>query len=808
MSCGGRGNKPMNEDNLPYGLPVVTVVNGTISCPTDNTTADSADIKLSDVSLPITANNNNNNNDHVKPNGNGSLHHRPSWKFWQRLSMRRPNRKSPLAVSKARSQSTNDVDGNLPDVVTDDSSGLKRTSSLKPPPKPPRLFLFRSSSINTPRSSVVIESNRNSFVLSQAYQTGSGDRNSKQAIEVSKKHSTETAQPHELQKAEENISVEQDLINKLTESLSSKYNSLPVQKSQSFNQTGVSGDKSVVWRQKKNSSTGKIKIVSPELNRKVRARRKCSDITAQDRHVLIMQSATELLCQKIDPFIIIEDLTEAGLLGKEDLLAFRGHPDSRIICETIVQSIIDRDYQSFIKFCDLLRSKTDLTTVAAVLEAMKSVYDIIYEVPANEGGNRSPIVEDEKNISFDVVYYSLETGKIRSVVELEKSRNTDNKRHSRDVLSFKRNSRLSFHSLTSEASSIFNEDMISTGLPMVTVAIAGHDLSREKARALAKVIENNSCILELHVGKTHIKGPDMEHISNALVNCWGLNVLDLRLNNICNEGAVYMANVLLHNKCLRQLNLSSTGMDSEGCKILAEALRTNTTLVDLDLSFVDVGDGGCLALSDTLKQNRSLKKLRLRSANISWIGCGFLMAGLEIGKTVTDLDLSRNFIGDKGAEMLLSHMKDDSSLKELILENCGFTTTGSVILSDIILTNKSLKHLDLSVNFIGDQGISKLSNALERNKHIKTLGLNMCGISNDGFAKLLDILESNTTVTLLKMCFNRLGREHTNPEATSDNLKYRIRIVTSSNPKLKLLLWGNTFDESPPAVSIGEKPAL
>ncbi|KAH3820255.1 hypothetical protein DPMN_122000 [Dreissena polymorpha] len=71
----------------------------------------------------------------------------------------------------------------------------------------------------------------------------------------------------------------------------------------------------------------------------------------------------------------------------------------------------------------------------------------------------------------------------------------------------------------------------------------------------------------------------------------------------------------------------------------------------------------------------------------------------------------------------------------------------------------------------------------------------MCGISNDGFSKLLDILESNTTLALLKLCYNRLGKENVDPEATSDNLKYRIRIVTSSNPKLKLLLWRNTFDE-------------
>ena len=93
-------------------------------------------------------------------------------------------------------------------------------------------------------------------------------------------------------------------------------------------------------------------------------------------------------------------------------------------------------------------------------------------------------------------------------------------------------------------------------------------------------------------------------------------------------------------------------------------------------------------------------------------------------------------------------------------------------MSNVILSNKTLTNLDLSVNFIADTGITKLSAALERNKSIKTIGLNMCGNTNDEFSKLLDVLECNPTMTLLKLCYNRLGKEHTNPSATSDALQY------------------------------------
>ena len=643
------------------------------------------------------------------------------------------------------------VSVNLPDVV--DQSESPQTCA-KPPPKPPR-------SLKTESDRIVNGTGKNTDDNVKDYENVNTN-----GLVISSPVANVNSQP--------------------PASVLPKYNSLP-----------NNAVPSSVTRRLQSPTSGKIKIVSPELTRKSpsKPRKKSGEVTADDRHIFILQSACELLVQKVDPFMIIDKLAEKCLLDSTALSIFRNPLDNRYIIESIMQTIMDNDYQAFLTFCEILRSVADFTSVVAVLDAMRAIYDVIYEVSVN-ASNTSPILDDEKTVSFDVVYYSLDTGKVRSVVELEKLRNTENKRHSRDLLSYKRNSRLSFHSLTSEVSSVFNEDIINNGLPMVTVAINGHALCLAKAVALSTVISEHSCILELHVGKTHLRGLDMSHICGALSQNTNVSVLDLRLNNIGNEGATHIANALMTNKTLKRLNLSSTGIDCEGIKRIADALRVNSGLGELDLSFLDIGDTGCVALADMMKVNRSLKKLRLRSGSITWFGCGCLLEGLEIGKHVTELDLSRNFIGDAGIDMLLRHLKDDSSLREVNLENCGITASGCGILSDVILTNKSLRHLDLSVNFIGDQGIMKLSNALDRNKHIRTLGLNMCGISNDGFSKILDILEGNPTLTLLKLCYNRLGREHDNPEATSDNLKYRVRIVTSSNPKLKLLLWGNTFDET------------
>ncbi|XP_052284570.1 uncharacterized protein LOC127881618 isoform X2 [Dreissena polymorpha] len=733
---------------------------------------------VSMADLPTTTPNNNNN---VKSTNIGKEQepHEKSWKFWRSLSTRR-SRKSLVHNGTAKPIEDGGfgvhVTVNLPDVL--DNTDVSPSKLVDPPPKPPRVLHTDADESITVTTAPI-------------YQNGFPRQLS--GVNILSSPQTEIAKEYEgVDSSGICISAPPGTPSRLPPKssigpliASSKTNSLPNYALPSSFQ-----------RRQQSITGGKIKIVSPELSRKVvmKPRKKSTEISAKDRHVLILQSSVELLGQKVDPFMILEKLAEAQLLDPKALNIYRNPLDSRYIIESVVQTVMDSEYPTFLQFCDILRSVADFTTVAAVLDAMRAIYDVIYEVLTG-GPESSPILDDEKSVSFDVVYYSLDTGKIRSVVELEKLRNTESKRHSRDLLSFKRNSRLSFQSLSSEASSVFSEDIIINGLPMVTISVSGHALCLSKAIALADVVREHDSILELHIGKTHIRGTDMSHISAALVENYSVRVLDLRLNNIGNEGAAHLAKALTSNKTLRQLNLSSTGIDADGVNCLADALRTNVGLEDLDLSFLDIADSGCVALRDMLKQNRCLKKLRLRSANIAWMGCGLLLEGIEIGKVISELDLSRNFIGDAGADMLLTNLKDDSSLRDLNLENCGITVSGCSILSDVILTNKSLRHLDLSVNFIGDQGIAKLSNALVRNKHIKTLGLNMCGISNDGFSKLLDILESNTTLTLLKLCYNRLGKEHVDPEATSDNLKYRIRIVTSSNPKLKLLLWGNTFDE-------------
>ena len=580
----------------------------------------------------------------------------PSWKFWRHFSLRRSD------VKRTR-DGFDSLETTEPTSTDADKGKWKRSNSLKPPPKPPRLFLFRSSSVSTPRDSVVGASDR----TSQAFQSRPRDSNIPTAhvtpVRKETDNNNDAENNNEIVKPESNGNSEQKDQVKPT-----------------LRNTGNFG----------NTTNTKIKIVTPDLTprRNINRSRRTTEVIPQcERHKLILQSSLELLCQKLDPSLLLDSLETDKVISAEDILAFRGHPDRRLVCESLVHSLVEGNYANFMAFCDILRHTVEYRSIALVLDAMREVYDVIFNIPSSTS-DEIPVLEEEKTVSFEVGYFNEETGVMKPVVELEKARDSS-KRYSRDSLFLKRSSRLSFSSMSSDATKVEETEVEIHGTPMINICIAGHSLHGDRAKSLSGVLNKYDCILELRVGKSQLSGRDIAYISVPVKIDSSLSVLDLRLNQIGNEGARLLAAPLQRNTHLKVLNISSTGIDHEGCKHLTEALKQNTMLNELDMSFLEIGDSGCISLGNMLKQNKNLTKLRIRSANISWIGCGILFEGVQQSKYLKELDLSRNFIGDDGMEMMCRHLTEKCSLVDLNLENCGITSAGCAMFSDVILMNKN-----------------------------------------------------------------------------------------------------------------------
>ncbi|CAL1539288.1 unnamed protein product [Lymnaea stagnalis] len=738
------------------------------------------------------------------------------WKFWRRLSGRSRHEHKPILRKEKPSivlldkhdpsLTTADLTDPwaplpmarpLPDVV-EKAPGIPRFSSNGiPPPKPPRLFLFRTPSTVTKHSTdndnepdpTYMNCDQVSELKSQHFNS-SLDSTQSDSLLIASNYvkSLKISDMRDNNNLVEQVSKnESEISNSSTSNSSSKDHSVSFQLPSGASSPKVTSITSIP-QSLQNSIPRKPKIKTPEMKRAGRPRRKSSDKGELTRQKHIMNSISELLRQRLDPYPLMEQLKRAGILTNVDVQFFLGHHDRKSVCENLVGLIGDSTPDVLPVFCDVMSQTGNCTEILEVLQVMREMDRVIHDVPYNLHCE-TPVLADEKNINYDIGYLAPDHT-LKPLVELEKVRASSDKRLS------KASSRNSAYSLLEDSDANKNgENGVFPGLIMMSVCVTGHNLSGQRAEALANVIRTHNCISELRIGKTQLCGEDVQTIARALEVNRTIHSLDLRLNNIDLTGAQAMSELLLKTKSLRLLNLSSCSLDHKSIKTICAAMSGNRSLLDLDLSFLDINDECCECLRDMLRANTTLQKIRLRSNNLSWSGCYLIAEGLVRNLSLNVFDLSRNSIGDEGIQALAKFLPE-SSVTELCVENCGLTPAGCESLAEIVTHCKKLKLLDLSTNHLLDAGVFKLAPSLERTSSLQNLGLNMCGVTNDGFSKLLDVLEKNTSIDHMKLCYNRLGKEFTNPSATSDNLRYRLRIVTSSKPKLKILLWGNSFDES------------
>jgi len=135
---------------------------------------------------------------------------------------------------------------------------------------------------------------------------------------------------------------------------------------------------------------------------------------------------------------------------------------------------------------------------------------------------------------------------------------------------------------------------------------------------LADAIAKNTTLKELNLRRNKINLKGIEQLADALKeNNKTIVVLYLGDNNIGDEGAKCIADVLAVNKSLQDIDLSSNNINLEGAKYLADALKENDTLKELAIDKNNIGNGGAAKLAEALQFNHSIKTLELDFNNIS-----------------------------------------------------------------------------------------------------------------------------------------------------------------------------------------------
>ena len=75
-------------------------------------------------------------------------------------------------------------------------------------------------------------------------------------------------------------------------------------------------------------------------------------------------------------------------------------------------------------------------------------------------------------------------------------------------------------------------------------------------------------------------------------------------NNIGDEGAIILADILRYNNTVQKINLGHNNIGDEGAIAIAHMLRSNTSIREIDLRGNNIGKEGAIALADMLRYKR------------------------------------------------------------------------------------------------------------------------------------------------------------------------------------------------------------
>ena len=201
------------------------------------------------------------------------------------------------------------------------------------------------------------------------------------------------------------------------------------------------------------------------------------------------------------------------------------------------------------------------------------------------------------------------------------------------------------------------------------------------------------------------------------------------------------------------MNLNNDG--KEWCIELAKLLRDPAAkLVTLNLRWNDIGEEGAVILGIGFLKNKTLKNLYLNGLrSFSQMAWSSLISGLGGSSSLEVVDLSLDNLLSEAMASLAHALVINTSLKVLNLKNTCLGDTGAVALAHALGNNTTLTRLDISDNStVSSNGWRNFFNLLRNNNGtLELLHIDNNNIVEQDVRLMVDCLGSISSLTHLRV---------------------------------------------------------
>ena len=230
-------------------------------------------------------------------------------------------------------------------------------------------------------------------------------------------------------------------------------------------------------------------------------------------------------------------------------------------------------------------------------------------------------------------------------------------------------------------------------------------------------------------------------------------------NNIHEEGAAILAEVLQTSGVMNSLNLDCNPIGGRGLQSIAKALITNSSLIKLDLDqcSLEITEENGPVVAEMLQRNRgkTLRKLDLmNNIAISEIGVLFIAEGLKKNSALECISMNR--ISARGGKALASAIATNASLPLVDLSLRGvdmITEYSKPAFVDMLQQKTSLETFMISSGIF----VPLIAEALQENTTLKELILWSCKLSPDVVRDVSRMLAVNRSLITLNIPNSPIG---------------------------------------------------
>ncbi|KAM5297566.1 NACHT, LRR and PYD domains-containing protein 13 [Glossophaga mutica] len=285
------------------------------------------------------------------------------------------------------------------------------------------------------------------------------------------------------------------------------------------------------------------------------------------------------------------------------------------------------------------------------------------------------------------------------------------------------------------------------------LSLGDNDLSDAEAKILQKPFDvPKRALKELSLEKCDLSAASSEALASILTSTQRTARLCLGFNPLRDDGVQWLCASLSQPGCaLERLVLCFCHLGAPSCRHLSDALLQNTSLTHLNLRKNQLGDEGVRFLCEALRRpDCALRSLDLSECSFTTEGCRELADALQRNQNLKVLDIGRNCVQDDGGRRLCEVLKDPSCvLSTLGLEKCSLTSACCQHLSSVLGSSTSLVNLNLLGNYLGTEGVNKLWKSLTKS----TCKLQKLGLEKDLYdpvkGKLQELLAKGRVLRIL-----------------------------------------------------------